>query len=460
MYTYQDLQAVKTEQERMQFVLKAIQAHKASKCYSEALIADDYLKGENTTIKQYQKLLYTMAGKAVPDNYTANHKCKSGFLKRFITQEVAYLLKNGVTFEKEETYKKLGKKFNIDLYKYAKFALSESVSFGFFNNGKVDFFKLTEFVPLYDEENGALMAGIRFWQIDETKPLRATLYEIDGYTDYAKIGDKDIEQLREKRNYIQKIRISEADGEEIYDGNNYPSFPIVPLYGNSEKQSELTGRREDIDCYDLIKSGFANDLDDASMIYWTITNAGGMDDMDLAKFVERMKTIKAAVVDGDDGVKAESHTMEVPYQSREVYLTRLEKDLYRDFMALNTEQIAAGNVTATQIDAAYEALDEKAYDLQTCITDFINGIFEIAGIEDTPKFNPSRIVNRREETEVVLMAAEYLDEETILEKLPFLTDEEIDTILERKLKEDTSRFKLEETTIEEPTEEPKENTEE
>ena len=439
--TYNDLLEIgENERDRMDFVLSAIQEHKQSEAYRIARDAELYASGRNATIMNYQKLLYTLTGKAVPDNYTANHKCASGFFKRFVTQEAAYLLGNGITFENDTTKDKLGKDIDSVLYKGAKSALIQAVSFGFYNKDHIEMYNLTEFVPLYDEENGALMAGIRFWQIDDRKPLRATLFEVDGYTDYIKRKGEDMAVLNEKRTYIQIVKSSEADGEIIYDGKNYPSFPIVPLWANPEKQSELVGKREQIDCYDLIKSGFANDLDDASMIYWTITNAGGMDDIDLARFIERMKTVKAATIDGDEGMKAEAHTMDVPYQSREAYLSRLEKDLYKDCMALDTEQIAAGNVTATQIEAAYEPLNQKTDEFELCIHEFINGILAVAGIEDIATFKRSQIVNRKEETEMLLLCAEYLDDETILRKLPFLTEDEIEGVLQRKGAEEIDRY--------------------
>ena len=442
--TYQDLLKVgQNEKERMDFVLSAIKEHQNSEQYKIAKDAEQYASGRNATIMNYQKLLYTLSGKAVPDNYTANHKCASGFFKRFVTQETAYLLGNGITFENEETKDKLGKNVDSVLYKGAKSALIQSVSFGFYNKDHIEMYGLIEFVPLFDEENGSLMAGIRYWQIDDTKPLRATLFEIDGYTDYEKRKGEEMSVLKEKRAYIidsKGDRKDIEDGTLEYVGRNYPTFPIIPLWANPEKQSELIGKREQIDCYDLIKSGFANDLDDASMIYWTITNAGGMDDIDLAKFIERMKVVKAASVDGDEGVKAEAHTLDVPYQSREAYLSRLEKDLYKDSMALDTEQIAAGQVTATQIEAAYEPLNEKTDEFELCIHEFINGILAVAGIEDTATFKRSQIVNRKEETEMLLLASEYLDDETILRKLPFLTEDEIEGILQRKDAEEVNRF--------------------
>ena len=205
---------------------------------------------------------------------------------------------------------------------------------------------------------------------------------------------------------------------KIYDGGNYPGFPIIPLWGSPLKQSEIVGIREQIDCYDLIKSGFANDLDDASQIYWILQNTGGMDDIDLTKFVERMKTVKAAVVDGDDGVKAESHTVEVPYQSRQAMLDNLKKDLYRDFMALDTESIASGAVTATQIEAAYEPINNKADQYEHCILDFLRELMKIAGIEgENPSFTRSYIVNRTEEIQALVTAGTYLPDDYVTERV-------------------------------------------
>lgn len=417
----------------MEFILSAINQHRASDKYKIASDAQNYAEGRNSTIMNYQKLLNTLSGEMVPDVWTANHKCASGFFKRFITQEVAYLLGNGTNFQNENTKELLGKDFDTIIYKGAKSALVQSVSFGFYNNDHVEMFDFLEFVPLYDEENGALMAGIRFWQIDNTKPLRATLYEIDGYTEYIKRKNNDMEVLTPKQSYRKIIVSNEFDGSRIYDGGNYDTFPIVPLWANPEKQSELVGKREQIDCYDLIKSGFANDLDDASMIYWTLENCGGMDDMDLAKFIERMHIVKAAVMN-DEGAKAEAHTIDVPYQSRETYLTRLEKDLYKDFMALDVEQIAAGNVTATQINAAYEPLNEKTDEFELCVIEFLNGILAIAGIDDTPSFVRSKISNQTEEVQTTLSLASQFDDEFIVTRICNILGcpEEAENVLKRK----------------------------
>lgn len=420
MITYQDLMDhSSTDADKMDFVRSCIYSHKLSSMYKTAKDAYEYNCHRNVTISEYQKLLYKVTGEAIPDNWSANFKMASRFFHRFVVQEVQYLLGNGVSWINEGTEDKLGNKrypFDNQLIKASKYAKWGGVSFGFFNNDHVDIFSILEFVPLYDEEDGSMKAGIRFWQIDSSKPLRATLYEIDGYTEYRWGEDKKGEIVNEKRSYKQKLRTTEADGVEIYDEENYPGFPIIPLWGNPEHQSELVGLREQIDCYDLIKSGFANTVDEASFVYWTINNAGGMGDIDLAKFVQRLKTIHAATVE-DDGASAQSHMQEPPYASREALLDRLEKDLYRDAMALDTDNIANGAVTATQIRAAYEPINSKTDEFEYCVLDFINGILSIAGIEDEASFTRSKIINVQEEIQVVLQAAQYLTDDYVTEKV-------------------------------------------
>ena len=109
MKTYQDfLKKSGSEQEKQEFILEAISEHKQSGMYNLAADAEEYAHQRNSTIMNYQKLLYTVSGKAVPDNYSANYKLCSNFFDRFITQENQYLLGNGVTLEKDENKKKLG----------------------------------------------------------------------------------------------------------------------------------------------------------------------------------------------------------------------------------------------------------------------------------------------------------------------------------------------------------------
>ena len=413
--TYQDLLEVgENEALRMQFVHGLISSRNEDDLYRTAKIAEMYRKHQNKTINDYQKLLYTATGKVMPDNYSSNYKLASRFFNRFITQANQYLLGNGVTWGKPETAKVFGADFDTKLQQIGKNAQCHALAFGFYNMDHVESFDLLHFAPLWDEEDGALKAGVRHWQIDTGKPLRATLYELDGYTDYM-WADGEGQILHEKRPYILKTVSSPADGEVIYDGENYPGFPIVPMWGNPEHQSEIVGLREQIDCYDLIKSGFANTVDEASLIYWTIRNAGGMDDVDMAQFLERLRKLHVATA--DDDAEAVPQQIEAPYASREALLDRLRADLYEDAMALDTKNIADGAVTATQINAAYDPLNSKVDEFEFCVLDFLDGLMEVAGVQDTASFTRSKIVNVAEEIQTIVTAGESLSEEYKTEKI-------------------------------------------
>lgn len=446
MKTYQDLLAIgSNEKEHSDFILSAISEHKESNDYKIAADAELYYKHLNPTIMRFQKFVYDQFGNKVPDIWAANNKIASNWYNYFTTQSVSYLLGNGVTFGNEETKKKLGKSFDKKVKDALTFAKNGSVSFGFWNFDHLDVFSLTEFVPLYDEENGSLRAGIRFWQIDDKKPLRATLYEEDGYTDYIKRkDDKLFSPIFEtgKRTYIEKVKESKIDGAVIYDGNNYPSFPIVPLW-NPGKVSELEGNRGTIDAYDLMMSGLINNVSDGEFIYWILKNCSGNSAVDDAKFVEQLKLTHVGHVDNDDGsvADADAHQATVPFEASAEALDRLKDQLYHDFMALNVEDISA-NATNDQIQAAYEPINQKTDDIEYQVTEFIQGILKLVGIEDEPTYTRSQMSNKKELLDMVTSAADYLDEEYVTEKiLTLLGDaDKIEEVKKRKLAEETTRF--------------------
>ena len=451
IYTYNDLLDIgENEKQRMEFVLSAIREHKGSDLYKTAYDAELYYKHQNPTIMRYQKWVYNMYGQKVPDVWSPNNKIASNWYNYFTTQAVSYLLGNGVTFGKKEATKdKLGKDFDKRVQDIATHAKNGGVAFGFWNLDHIECFDLTEFVPLYDEDDGGLKAGIRFWQIDDSKPLRATLYELDGYTDYIKRKDKDVEVLTKKRKYTQTKVSNAVEGDIILDGENYPGFPIVPLW-NVNRQSDLVGNRGTIDAYDLMVSGLINNVSDGEFIYWILKNCGGMDAVDDAKFIEQLKLTRVAHADGDEGAGVEAHNVSVEFEASAEALDRLTEQLYKDFMALNVEDVSAGSVTATQIVAAYEPINQKTDQFEYCVTDFIQGILELAGIEDEPTYTRSQMSNQSEMLEMVLQCAEYLDDEYVTTKiLNLLGDaDKAQEVLKRKDAEAADRYKQQEEELE------------
>jgi SPP1 family phage portal protein len=412
-----------------------------SPMHKQAEIGEAYYNKHNVTIEHYQKFLYTLSGRKTPDVFSSNHKLKTLFFRRLVTQQVQYLLGNGVATGDIENKKKLGRDFDFKVQAAAKMAMTNGRAFGFWNYDHLEVFGLANtekhagFCPLYSEETAELMAGIRFWSkiVGNSKVYRYVLYRPEGMIEFKKAANSDIEAVSDLKPYITNRKSSKAEGITAEWGSDYNGrLPIVPLYANDTYESEIIGLQESIDCYDLVKSGLANDIDDSSGFFWIVKNSGGMDDRDLAQFVQRIKSTRAAMINEDDQI--ESHTLAIPTEARRALLEILRADIYEDAQLLDVKtNLAASSKTTQEIQAAYQAQDNKVNDFEYFILDFIYKIFDIAGIqEDDVKLIRDKVINQKEQTEMVLEASSYLDTETILNHLPWISPDEIPGILEKQ----------------------------
>ena len=443
LLTYQDFVEA-GEENREAFALEAIRRHMASDAYKVAVDADLYDMQRNPTIAKYVQQIFDITGSKLVDFTASNNKIACNFFHRLNTQRVMYSLGNGVGFidvsevgQEDTTKKRLGKHFDHDLQMLAYKALTHGVSFAFWNIDRMCIFPLTEFVPLWDEQTGTLRAGIRFWRLDPTRPMQVVLYEEDGWSRFQTVQSTNgshaerLVMTSEKRAYITHFVYTKADMDpQVIAAENYSSLPVVPMWGSKLHQSTLIGMREAIDSYDLIRSGFANDLQDCAQIYWMIANAGGMDDKDMQRFLDRLKINHVALVDSEDGGSAQGFTQEIPYEARKEYLNMIRSGIYEDFGALDVHTVAAG-ATNDHIDAAYQPMDEEAADFEYQISEFVQQLLALIGIDDQPVFKRTRISNQLEQVQMISAEADWLDRETILRKLPNVSADEVPAILDR-----------------------------
>lgn len=456
LYTFQDFVVAK---DRAAFIWSAIERHKQSDFYKTALTADLYDKQKNVTINNYVNTIFTLSGAKV-ENYTAsNAKIASNFFHRLNTQRCQYSLGNGVSFidvsetGKDTTKEALGIHFDHDIQDAAYKSLIHGVTFCFWNLDRLYCFPVTEFVPLWDEYDGTLKAGARFWRLSENHPMQVVLYEVDGYTKFTSNTKTaaSLQVSQEKRGYIEKVRNVPADAmDEIIGVENYSSLPIVPLWGSKLHQSTLIGLQDSIDSYDLIRSGFANDLTDVAQIYWIIENAGGMTEIDLAKFRDRLLLNHIASADTRAGSSVKPYTQEIPFEARQAYLKEIRNEIYESFGALDVHAVAAG-ATNDHIDAAYQPMDEEASDFEWQLSECIRQILALQGIDDSPIFKRNRISNQMEQVEMVVAESSWLDNETVLRKLPNITPDEVEAILGRMDLEEASRYEARESVTEDGT---------
>lgn len=442
--TYQDFLEA---EDIVTFVQSAISAYKQSETYKTACLADEYDAQRNPTISAAIRTLFNVDGAKVSDRTASNHRIASNLFSRLNTQRCMYSLGNGVSFvdpyeaqqnETDTTKGALGQHFDHIIKEAGYHALIHGVSYLFWDVSEVYEFKATEVVPLDDEVDGSLRACIRFWQLDRNKPLNAVLYEADGYTTYQTVNGK-FQQVGEKAPYAITYQYTNVDDMVPTSEDNYNALPVVRMYGSRLRQSTLVGMQEAIDAYDLILSGFANDLSDCAQIYWIVENYGGMTDDDLAQFLDRLKLNHIANADTQSGGRVTPYTQEIPYQARQAFLDDLKARIYEDFGALDVHTIAAG-ATNDHIDAAYQPLEENASDFEHWVSDAIVQLLALQGIEDTPIFNRQRISNQKEQVEMLVQEAAWLDEATILRKLPNLSPDEVQAVILGREDEDMSRM--------------------
>ena len=440
MITYQDYERADNKTAWLQ---AALVSYRNSDEFKKALDEQEYMAGRNTSIMQTVRVIYNMAGLPEPDFTASNMKIMDNTIHRLVTDRCSYSLGNGVSFPGRHKEIKdgktvfvdpvkdiLGDKFDRALKRTAYWALSNSAAYLYVHMGRrkpewqYTLFKKTEFLPLYDEETGDLRGGVRFWSIDWGKrPITAVLYLENGYIKYKTKPDEfsiaSLQQAEDLKPYIETVQTSEAFGEEVVGSETLTRLPIFPLYSGEMRNSALDRLRDTIDATDMVLSGFVNDIHDIPQVYWLISGAMGMTEKDKRQLLDRLRN-----------------------------------KMYEKYGGFDVHTIEAG-ATNDHIEAGYWPMDEEADDFEYEIIDFVQSILEMMGETEgtTPIFKRNRVSNQKEQTEMVVAAAPYLDDQTILEKLPFISVDEVDDILARKDGESFSRFEDMQTDEEEEEEE-------
>ena len=471
MITWQDYEKAEN---KVKWLQGALRTYRNSDEYKKALQEEAYMAGRNTAIMEFCRVIYNMAGMPETDFTATNTRIRNRLIHRLVTDRCSYSLGNGISFAEKRkeirdgqsvttdpTKEMLGDDFDQRVYQTAYWALGNGTAYLYVHIGheqdqwEYTLFRKSEFLALYDERTGALRGGVRFWSIDWGKrPITAVLYTEEGYTRYetpeGKYSLSALELAEDLKPYMETVKTSEAFGEEVIGTDAPAMLPIFPLYSGENRASALDNLKPLVDAYDMVLSGFANDIQDCAQVYWLISGAMGMTEKDKRQLLDRLILQHMAVVDGENSAIT-PYTQEIPYNARNECLKQLRNQMYENFGGFDVHTVEAG-ATNDHIEAAYWPMDEEADAFEYQIIVFIRQILDMMGIDDTPLFQRNRVSNQKEQTEMVMLAANYMDDQTILEKLPFITVDEVDGILARKDGETFERFENTQTKEEGPEE--------
>ena len=435
----------------------AIVKYTNSKEYKKALMEAEYMAGRDTEIVNTVKLVYDAMGTPCTDFTASNNRISSNILHRLISQRCAYSLGNGVSFASSKQQRgedgkvhtvdavkeTLGTRFDNIVYRAAYWACGNGESYTYIHKGhyedkwEFDVFKKTEFLPLYDEYTGKLRGGVRFWSLDKkdsTRPITAILYTEAGYQRYQtpvnEYGYAALQPIGEIIPYTERVQVSEADGVEVIGQGENSAFPIVPLYPNESHTAALDNLKPKIDALDMALSGFANDIEDVAQIYWLVNGGLGASDDELTAMRDKAKLLHILNIDGDHS-SITPYTQEPPYNARETFIQRMIDRIYQDYGCVNVSQLSAQQRTATEIEAAFEPMNEEADAFEYQLIEYIQQILSVIGVDDVPRFQRSQLHNQKEIVEMLVSLAEILDVETIINHLPFISVDERQEILDR-----------------------------
>ena len=443
MITYQDYirdyGENPSEESVGKFLQKIVSQHKMSLDYENADNGYRYYRGENDMSK-HLNLLTTATGEVKVDPWSPNHRTTSSVFRQFVDEEIMYLLGNGINWGDERTNGKLGKRFDDNLLEAAKAAKWGGRSFVYPLGDSIKVMSLREYVPIYDEETGNMRAGVYFYQIDDVHPITYTFFEEDGISVYIQTNGQ-ISVKEQKTPYVIRRTPGAGANATIDEGIPVKRLPVIQYNGNTEKRSELNPLKTKIDALDQMRNGYINNLSMPDF-YWLIENAAASQSEDVAKFLDQMKALHAAAVEGD--TKITPVPVNIPYEARTELIKQLEAALKADYMAVDLDNIIGGSNTATQIKAAYTPLKIKATDFEACTRNFLYDLLDILGIDDKPTFDPDPLINSTEEINNIISAygAALIPQDYATRKiLGYLGDKDkADEVLQQMAAEDLQRI--------------------
>ena len=330
-----------------------------------------YFNGDNVTISELKRYYWSdpkvildsngqpildsngcpkrFGGGFVENKYVANNRIGYGVYKDIVSQKTNSLLDETPTVSGIELDKKFLKQFGYAMKIAGQRAAGQGVSYIYQDYlGNLTVFQTENCIPYFDEMTGDLVSLVRFWDIPTNYEMSyqnnryqsyytiIETYTKEGLTVYSTRGKfhvvKPLTPYKFKR--TADIFGSTITGESV-------NLPITIFRNNPDYKSDMTPSvRAKIDIIDIVNSGFANNIEDFSDLFWVIKNASGMDATAFEDYVANINRSKKIIVgDGDD---VNTKQIEIPTEARTKFVELMKKELIFETGIIDTQAIAAG----------------------------------------------------------------------------------------------------------------------
>lgn len=370
-------------------ILKFIQDDRISKRKKLASVGSRYYEGEHD-IKDYRMFYFNSDGELVEDTTRSNIRISHPFFTELVDQAVQYMLSNkdGVFVRSDDPalQSKLDEycdeEFTAELaelltntfvcgfaYMYAYMGEDERLHFI-----SADTMGVVE-VRGKDADDG--LPHVIYWYTERVPKSDKTIMRVEVWDTknvwfYVKEDDKELTlDLTEKQNPRPHV-IYHKDGDPSTYYDEFGFIPFFRLDYNRKQISAVKPIKDLIDDYDLMSCGLSNNIQDFDFPLYVVKGFQG-DNLD--ELQQNLKTKKLIGTDGSGGV--ESHTIDIPYQARQMKMEEDEKNIYRFGMGFNSSQIGDGNITNIVIKSRYALLDLKCNKLEIQLKRFLKQIIKV-----------------------------------------------------------------------------------
>lgn len=228
--------------------------------------------------------------------------------------------------------------------------------------------------------------------------------------------------------------------------HKFGRIPFIAFPNNNRYQGCLNKYKGQIDAYDIVVSGYVNDVMDIQQVIYILENYGGTN---LNEFIDDLKRYKTVSV-GDDGIDGSNGdlrtlTIDIPVEARNSLIETLKKEIYTSGQALSRDVTSVGNASGQTLKFFYRDLDLKVGDKEVEFTagfrELIRVMCEYNSIAITAPimitFTRNRISNDEETAQICKDSVGVIPQKLIWKNHPFVDNlEECQALWDEEHKEE------------------------
>jgi SPP1 family phage portal protein len=431
------------------------------------------------------KRYYYIDGRAVENQTRANFKIPHPFHKILVDQKVSYIAGNPIVVSvSENDNATIAEEHQSSMIEYLDDSFDDKVNdwiIGACNKG-------VEWLHFYIDPDGELQLIVV--PAEQIIPVYDTQYQNDliyviRYYEYELIGSDGRSLTRYKVEWWDKEKVEYwvqlENNSYVLDtsylinpcphwfsfnttepgtkfANSWGRVPFIPLYNNSEMQTDIHTVKPLIDSYDKVKCGWANDVEDFKELIYVLkgyearrpVNAQGKElydgITDLGLFMKNLVEQGVVTVTEDGNVTTLKAEIPVDAKEKLLALTRQEIFYFGEGVDVTSKDMGS-DPSGVKLKFLYASLDLKANRLIRKLKTALKGVAwfvtTFINIVENKQYDPEQVIftinksmifNEKEKIDEIKSMQGELSTRTRLENNPLVDDveEELNRLDEEK----------------------------